>query len=458
MKSSDISFYFVLYLIAVMTVFAITVERDRTLEQRNAMIAQLVAVYVRPLHVTNYLDTTKYFIDVSQPRMNDSVRVKVATQGPIKRDDIDFSILGAEKYVGDSKESLPSEGRIYNEFGDGVIIFPPLSEGTYKFTVSGHKNRLILNGSQMRVLIGDTTYNIPYSEALANVDRDTTSFFVKVIKGGLEKQQITLSVTDARENWVVGPSYQKKVFIGNVASMQGVTFNVSGGGRLDKSQSGESYLTFLWDQPKLGKHSFTVTVDANRGGGAKDRASTTFDVDVRPAVFNTPPPEKWFWGIPYRFDGQIAGLNALELSVESSHDGQSIGTQPVLPAFTITPAKGWGYLTFNVKYRGTTIRDHRVALVAPPPPQVKWVQQSLDKGREVYLIQFTSADASGGPVTASLQSQPSGIAKIDKIKGTSFTITVDLKEKPTSVFLKLVITDQYGGQSTSSKQFNLPQM
>jgi hypothetical protein len=458
MKSSDISFYFVLYLIAVMTVFAITVERDRTLEQRNAMIAQLVAVYVRPLHVLNYLDTTKYFIDVSQPRMSDSVRVKVQTEGPIRRDDITFALLSTEKISNDGQEALPVEARLYNDLGDGVIIYPPLGEGTYRFTVSGHKNRLIMDGSQMKVQIGDTSYNIPYSQALAGVDRDTTSFFVKVIKGGLEKQQVTLSVTDPHENWVVGPPYQKKVFIGNLASMQGVTFNVSGGGRIEKSQSGESYLTFNWDQPKQGKHSFTVSVDANRGGAAKDRATTTFDVDVRAAIFNTVPPEKWFWGIPYKFDGQIAGLNPLDLTVESNHDGQALGVQPVLPAFSITPAKGWNSLSFSVKYHGTTIKEHKVTLVAPPPPQVKWVQQNLDKDRGVYFIQFTSADASGGPVTASLQSQPSGIAKVDRIKGTTFTITVDLKEKPSSVFLKLTVTDQYGGQATSSKQFNLPQL
>jgi hypothetical protein len=458
MKSSDISFYFVLYLIAVMTVFAITVERDQTLEQRNAMIAQLVAVYVRPLHVLNYLDTTKYFIDVSQPMMNDSVRVKVQTEGPIRRDDITFTLLASERLSAEGEESIPVEGRLFNDLGDGVMIYPPLAEGTYKFTVAGYKNRLIMDGSQVKVQIGDTSYSIPFSEALAGVDRDTTSFFVKVIKGGLEKQQITLSVTDPHENWVVGPPYQKKVFIGNVASMQGVTFNVSGGGRIEKSQSGESYLTFYWDQPKQGKHSFTVSVDANRGGGVKDRTNTTFDVDVRAAIFNIVPPERWFWGIPYKFDGQIAGLNPLDLSVESAHDGQAISVQPVLPAFTITPAKGWGYLAFSVKYHGITIKDHKVTLVAPPPPQVKWVQQTLDKGREVYLIQFTSADASGGPVTASLQSQPSGIAKIDRIKGTSFTITVDLKDKPSSVFLKLIITDQYGGQAASSKQFNLPQL
>ncbi|MFI5252734.1 MAG: hypothetical protein ACHQQQ_09925 [Bacteroidota bacterium] len=458
MKSSDISFYFILYLVAVMTVFAITVERDRTLEQRNAMIAQLVAVYVKPLHLNTYIDTTKYFIDVSQPHMNDSVRVKIQTEGPIQKDDIIFTLLESEKISPDGNQTLPLEGRVYNDYGDGVMVYAPLGEGTYRFKVTGFKNRLKLDGAQMSVKIGDSTYSIPYSDALADVDRDTTALLVKVVKGGLAKEQINLSVTDVHETWVVGPAFQKKIFIGGIASMQGVSYNVTGGGKLEKSTTGESYLTFLWDSPKQGKHSFTVTVDAERGGGSKDRASTTFDVDVRPALFNRPPAEKWFWGIPYQFDGQIAGINALNLTVQSFHDGQPLATQPALPPFMITPAKGWGSLSFNVQYHGVTIKEHRVSLTAPPPPQVKWVQQNLDRGREAYNIQFTSTDASGGLVTASLQSQPSGIATIDRIRGTSFTITVSLKDKPTSVFLKLTVTDQYGGQATSSKQFNLPQL
>ena len=346
---------------------------------------------------------------------------------------------------------------MYNDHGDGVLVYPPLGEGTYRFTVSGYKNRLKLDNGQMKVIIGDTTYNIPYSEALEKVDRDTTSLYVKVVKGGLEKQQLTLSVTESHENWVVGPPFQKKIFIGGLASLQGVTYAVSGGGRVDRPPSGESFLTFSWDQPTTGKHSFTVSADANRGSGVKDRATATFEIDVRPAVFSTPPADKWFWGIPYRFDGQIAGLNPLDISIESFHDGQLISTQPVIPPIMITPIKGWNSLAFNIKYHGITIKNHKVTLTSPPPPQVKWIQQNYDHGRNVYLIQFNSNDASGGAVTASLVSQPSGIAQVDRIKGTSFTITVNLKDKPASIFLKLTVTDQYGGQATSSKQFNLPQ-
>jgi hypothetical protein len=94
---------------------------------------------------------------------------------------------------------------------------------------------------------------------------------------------------------------------------------------------------------------------------------------------------------------------------------------------------------------------------APPPPQIKWTSQNLDRGRGVFVIALTAQDAAGGPVTVSMSTQPSGIAKIDKIKGTNFTITVDLSGKPGSVFVKLTVSDQYGGQNTSSKQFNIPQ-
>jgi hypothetical protein len=85
------------------------------------------------------------------------------------------------------------------------------------------------------------------------------------------------------------------------------------------------------------------------------------------------------------------------------------------------------------------------------------VQQNLDRARNVFLITVASADPTGGPVRMSVEAQPSGIAQLDKIRGTSFTINVNLAGKPSAVFLKLTATDQYGGRSTSSKQFNIPQ-
>jgi hypothetical protein len=84
------------------------------------------------------------------------------------------------------------------------------------------------------------------------------------------------------------------------------------------------------------------------------------------------------------------------------------------------------------------------------------VQQNLDRTKNVFTISVTSADPTGGPVKMSIESQPPGIAQMDKIRGTAFTINVNLAGNPTAVFLKLTATDQYGGQSTSSKQFNIP--
>ena len=55
----------------------------------------------------------------------------------------------------------------------------------------------------------------------------------------------------------------------------------------------------------------------------------------------------------------------------------------------------------------------------------------------------------------SLESQPGGIARLDKIRGTNFTVTVNLDGKPAGVFLKLTAVDQYGGQGNSSRQFSL---
>ena len=139
------------------------------------------------------------------------------------------------------------------------------------------------------------------------------------------------------------------------------------------------------------------------------------------------------------------------------HDGQTLHTKPVVPRDTIVPDRSWNALTFRVLYRDAVIREHRVALFAPPPPQIKWVQQSIDRTRNMFVITLTSSDPVGGPVRVSLQTQPSGLATIDKIRGTSFTISVNLESKPSAIYIKLTATDQYGGQSVSSRQFNVPQ-
>jgi hypothetical protein len=60
-------------------------------------------------------------------------------------------------------------------------------------------------------------------------------------------------------------------------------------------------------------------------------------------------------------------------------------------------------------------------------------------------------------VRLSIEAQPLNVARVDKLSGKSFTISVSLAEKPSAVFLKVTALDQYGGRSVSTKQFNIPQ-
>jgi len=456
MKSSKVSFYFLLYLVAIITVFAITVERDRTLEQRNNVIAQLVEVNVRPLKLTSYVDTAKYFVAPAQPVMRDSARVRIKVDGPIVTTDVQFNLLGAWKLAGNNElNEKPLTGVVRNENGDGVLVYAPLEEGTYLFRVSGYKNRVRVVGNKIHVNMISEEYEIPYSPRLERVDKDTVTLIAQVARSGVEPQQLTLNVQETLESWVLGPPYVKKIFVGGVENTQKVTYEVTPSSRIEKGAESESFVTFTWDQPKQGKQRFSVVADGNRGLGGKDRANLVFDVNVLPASFVNAPSEKGFWGVPYRFDGQIVAVNPVDLAVEAMHDGRSIGTQPAVPVISITPERGWNTLVFKIFYKKALIKEHRVSLAAPPPPQIRWVQQNMDRQNKVFLISVTASDAGGGPVTVSLQSQPSGIATVDKIKGTSFTITVNLQSNPTGVYLKLLVRDQYGGQSTSAKQFNV---
>jgi hypothetical protein len=458
MKTTGFSFYFVLYIVAIITVFAITVERDRVLGQRDEVIAHLIAVYVKPLRISASVDTARFFIDPTRSLTRDSIAIRVKAEGPIEKSDIVYSLYDA-RVIHDNGETEEKglAGRVFNDGGDGLLVYPPLEEGTYEFKVSGYKRRILAEGYSMRVRIGDTSYVIPYSGPLEAIDRDTTVLLAKVVKAGIVPPQLTLSVQETEENWVLGPAYRKKVFVGGAENLQRVSYTVGGPARLELPSGPGSYATVVWDKPVLGKHSFTVTANANRGFGEKDRATVTFGVDVLPATFVSTPPSKGFWGIPYTFDGQLVGLNPLDITVEVQHDGQSLGVKPVVPKVSVTPERNWNSLLFRVLYHETVIKEHRVSLSAPPPPQIRWVQQNLDRARNVFLITVTSADPTGGPVRMSIDAQPSGIAQLDKLRGTTFTINVNLAGKPSAVFLKLTATDQYGGRSTSSKQFNIPQ-
>jgi hypothetical protein len=83
------------------------------------------------------------------------------------------------------------------------------------------------------------------------------------------------------------------------------------------------------------------------------------------------------------------------------------------------------------------------------------VKQELDRTQNVLLVSTACTDPAGGPVKMSLESQSGGIARLDKIRGTNCTVTVNLDEKPAGMFLNPTAVDQYGGQGNSSRQFSL---
>ncbi len=455
MKSHNISFYFILYIVAIITVFVITSERDQLLRQRDEDLAHLIEVYVKPLRLTPYIDTARIFVDPSKSLTNEPVRIRLKADGPMDRDDIQFSVVAAHAADGGSVDVTTL--RATNDHGDGVLVAPPLEPGVYAFTIAGYKPRIIRNGQMMKVTIRDTTYQVAYSPRLEHVDRDTTVLVARVLKSGITPPPLTLSVSDPNDAWVVGPPFEKKIFVGGVEDVASVAFVTDGPGRVERPSGAGSFVTYTWDKPALGQRSVTVTADAHRGLGETDRARISFSVQVFPASFSTLPATKGYWGIPYVFDGQIAGLGPLDITIEGFHDGNSLGIRPVVPRDTVVPQRNWKSLAFHVLYRGSLIKEHHVSLEAPPPPQVRWVQQNLDRSRNVFVITAESSDPLGGPVRLSLQSEPSGIATLDRIRGTRFIVTIDLRSKPAAIFLKLTATDQFGGQSVSSKQFNIPQ-
>ena len=344
-----------------------------------------------------------------------------------------------------------------NQAGDGLVVCPPLGPGAYAFTVTGYKRRIIPDGDKVKVLIRDTTYAVEYSPRLSNVDRDTVVLYARVEEGGVTPPQLTLSVEEAHSNWILGTAFSRRVFVSGLEDTRRASFNVDGPGRVEYPAGPESYVTFVWDQPVLGRRDVAITANANRGLGSLDVAGTKFSLQVYPPAFVTNPSDKGYWGIPYVFDGQIVGLNPMDLAVEVSREAQVLHTRPVVPADTVVAERSWTSALFRILFRGAEIKRHRVLFTAPPPPQIRWVQQNLDRDGNKFVITAAASDPLGGAVLLSLQSEPSGIAHLDKIRGTSFVISIDLSSRPNAVFLKLTATDKYGGTSASAKQFNIAQ-
>ncbi len=292
MKNSGISFYFVLYIVAIVTVFVITMERDHLLKERDDDLARLVEVYVKPLKLTPYVDTVKVFIEPNQTATREPITIRTKVDGPIDKNDVSFTLVKAWKSAGPrGVEEQPAAGNVTNQGGDGVLSYPSVGEGTYFFQVAGYKKRIIRDGDDMKVTIRDTTYAIPYSESLERVDRDTAILIARVEKSGMNPLQLTMNVQEPQEHWVLGPPYRKKIFVGGIEQMDKITFSTPEPARIERE--GGSFITLVWDRPSLGQQSFHISGDAHRGLGEKDRASVTFEVDVMPPSFvstSAPPP------------------------------------------------------------------------------------------------------------------------------------------------------------------------
>ena len=457
MKTQGISFYFVLYIVAVITVFVITMERDQLLKERDEDIAHLVELYVRPLVLTSYLDTAFFYVDPGQSVTRDPVTLRAKVEGPLEKGTVEFSLVQAWRMKHGTRETLNIRPELSNENGDGLLSAVPLDEGTYLFEVAGYSRRIVADGNQIRLTIKDTTYVIPYSPQLEDVDRDTVLLVAKIEKSGIDPLQFAVSVQDKQESWILGPPYSKKIFISGVEDAARVTFTPPAGTHIDRSPDGSAFVVMTWDRPVLGKKAFTIAANANRSFGGKDVASVSFAIDILPPSFVSEPSRKGFWGIPFTFDGRIQGLSPVDLSISVLHNNQVVASGSATQKHTYVPERNWISLDYRITYRGHVIKEHPVSLSAPPPPQIKWLGQELDRAQNLFKINVASADAADGAVRLSVEAQPSGIARLDKISGKSFVVSINLETKPTAVFLKLVALDQYGGRSVSTKQFNIPQ-
>jgi hypothetical protein len=84
MKTTNISFYFVLYIVAIVTVFVITMERDQLLKARDDDFSHLVELYVKPLKLTPSIDTVKVYVEANQPVTREPISLRTKVDGDVE--------------------------------------------------------------------------------------------------------------------------------------------------------------------------------------------------------------------------------------------------------------------------------------------------------------------------------------------------------------------------------------
>jgi len=403
------SFYFVLYIVAIVSLLDVITERD---EAQQEMV-QVLLKKITSAPVLSARDTVVWTV-------KDSGRAMISVAGlasPLEMSRIRYAVA--------SLDPRPPEGVGFEPAvdprGNAVLAGRIDEKGTYAFQATATVDRDI--PTDIPDVVHDAIVRL--SGDKVSLKSDPVNFVVRVEGSTIAHPALTLNIEPPSEDkWILGVPYAKTIYVGG-PSPDLVTFTCSDARFKITKDIGRIQLA--WAEPLSGVTRVVVKANAHRDLGSLDAAEARFSIDVGPPRWQPEPRPTAYNRVAYRFESTLGGLSPNEYTVQviANKSDLKATVSPNQFPYEVKPDPSWKVLTFRAMGRTTMLKEIEIPVKDPPPPQIRWQGESRD-GND-HVIRFTCEDVDGGDVNVNLNVvQPQGVKAVmsPPVRGKSFTIRI----------------------------------
>ncbi len=432
------SFYFVLYLVALVSLLDVITERD----DAQMEIVQILVKKISEPPELQVPDTLIWFA-------KDTSRALIKVRGletPTEKANILYEIEPTEGSLPEGLQTLVAK----DEEGNGILAGKIPEKGFYKLQATARVNRELPNelpDAVRDLIVRQLGNEIPLTTK-------PVSFTLRVEGAGAAPPKLTLNVEPPKDDkWIVGTPFVKNIYVGG-PSADIVGFSSSDSRFTIVKDIGK--IRVQWENPIVTSKPINVTISgqAHRGAAPElENASTNFTVTVAPPRWDPEPQVEAYWDVPYTFSSGVHGLDANKFTVEIVANGSTpVKTLSAVEyPFIFKPERTWTSLTFRVlSVVHTEMLRKEIPVKKPVAPQIRWAGSTW-QGSE-YHIKFTSVDVGNGDVVIDNCTviQPEGItSRLDGRRGKAFTLIVQNLQatRPSAIKIKVTVTG-IGGSRT----------
>ena len=403
------SFYFVLYIVAIVSLLNVITERD---EAQQEMV-QVLLKKITSAPVLTARDTILW-------TAKDSGHAVISVAGlmsPLEMSGIRYAIASLDP---DPPAGLASEP-VVDPRGNAILAGKINEKGTYTFQATATVEREIPR--DIPDVVHDAITRL--SGEKVSLKSDPVNFVVKVEGSTIAHPALTLNIEPpSADKWILGVPYSKTVYVGG-PSPDLVTFTCSDSRFKITKDVGRIQLA--WAEPLSGTTKVVVKANAHRDLGSLDAAEARFSIDVGPPRWQPEPRPVAYNRVNYRFESTLGGLSPNEYMVQviANKSDLKATISPNQFPYEFKPDPSWKTLTFRAMGRTAMLKEIDVTVKDPPPPQIRWQGESND-GND-HVIKFSCEDVDGSDVNVNFNVvQPQGVRAVmsPPVRGKNFTIRI----------------------------------